>query len=173
MDWVGLADYPAMSFVFVCSKCIQMQISWVGWSTSRSPKCLSNPHNSPHLTPLLFLFIICSLGAIWGPYVSTLWAGQNPPTYEVSCFLVTLFIREGSKKIKGPLSRLLLLKGGGGGSADMSRPIKLFYGLKWGKKGHKMVLHFYKTSSQAPRCASWKADKLKSSKAKKIDNLTN
>ena len=30
-----------------------------------------------------------------------------------------------------------------------------------------------KTSSQAPRCASWKADKLISSTAKKIDNLTN
>ena len=26
------------------------------------------------------------------PYVSTLWTGQNLPTYEVSCFLVTLFM---------------------------------------------------------------------------------
>ena len=47
------------------------------------------------------------------------------------------YIREGSKKKIFTFSRPWLL---GGGSVDMSRPTKLFYGLKRGKKGPKMVL---------------------------------
>ena len=50
----------------------------------------------------------------------------------------SLCIREGSKKKIFTFSRPWLLRGGGSG--DMSRPTKLFYGLKRGKKGPKMVL---------------------------------
>ena len=48
-------------------------------------------------------------------------------------------LREGSKKKIFTFSRPWLL-GGGGRAGDMSRPTKLFYGLKRGKKGPKMVL---------------------------------
>ena len=52
--------------------------------------------------------------------------------------IVRLKLREGSKKKIFTFSRPWLLRGGGSG--DMSRPTKLFYGLKRGKKGTKMVL---------------------------------
>ena len=51
--------------------------------------------------------------------------------------MIIIIIREVSKKIF-TFSRPWLLRGGGSG--DMSRPTKLFYGLKRGKKGPKMVL---------------------------------
>ena len=49
--WNKLADYPAMSFFFVCWQQqikIQMQISWVGWSTrNKQPSSLnSSPPSS-------------------------------------------------------------------------------------------------------------------------------
>ena len=59
-----------------------------------------------------------------------------------------LLLREGSKKKIFTFSRPWLLRGGGSG--DMSRPTKLFYGLKRGKKGPKMVLKSTKKSIENP-----------------------
>ena len=56
-------------------------------------------------------------------------------------------LREGSKKKIFTFSRPWLLRGGSG---DMSRPTKLFYGLTRGKKGPKMVLKSTKKSIENP-----------------------
>ena len=91
-----------------------------------------------------FLFLFSKLGKVNSDFSFSSRNGRN--CFQISLSLLDLtfltlvnhWIREGSKKKIFTFSRPWLLRGGRAG--DMSRPTKLFYGLKRGKKGPKMVL---------------------------------